>query len=125
MFSPNIIIASTLSFLMRNAQNASCSLCETLHSSHSFLLILGCILPKRERSLRWKKIRICLQEGYSISRLYCSIPAPKALLCGKTYRQNNIACKNYQNSRRDVMKSICVFCGSSDSVHADYLSAAR
>ncbi|HLE91348.1 MAG TPA: TIGR00730 family Rossman fold protein, partial [Anaerolineales bacterium] len=23
------------------------------------------------------------------------------------------------------MKSICVFCGSSDSVHADYLSAAR
>jgi uncharacterized protein (TIGR00730 family) len=25
----------------------------------------------------------------------------------------------------DVMKSICVFCGSSDSVHADYMSAAR
>lgn len=23
------------------------------------------------------------------------------------------------------MKSICVFCGSSDSVHADYLAAAR
>ena len=23
------------------------------------------------------------------------------------------------------MKSICVFCGSSDSVHADYLTAAR
>src|SRR5688572_11504294 len=25
----------------------------------------------------------------------------------------------------DVMKSICVFCGSSDSVHADYMSGAR
>jgi predicted Rossmann-fold nucleotide-binding protein len=25
----------------------------------------------------------------------------------------------------DVMKSICVFCGSSDSVHADYISGAR
>src|SRR5688572_5482757 len=98
MFSPNIIIASTLSFLMRNAQNASCSLCETLHASHSFLLIVGCILPKREASLRWKKIRICLQEGYSISRLYCSICTPKALLCGKTHIKNNLDCKNNENS---------------------------
>ena len=29
------------------------------------------------------------------------------------------------NSEKENMQSICVFCGSSDSVHADYLAAAR
>ena len=39
MFSANIIIASAFSLLVREAENAPCSLCKTLHSCHSFLLI--------------------------------------------------------------------------------------
>jgi len=29
------------------------------------------------------------------------------------------------NSEKEKLQSVCVFCGSSDSVHADYLAAAR
>src|ERR1044071_3183394 len=103
MLSTYEIVASAFSLLVCQAQNTPCSLRKSLHSCHSILLIVRVILPKSQRTHRRKMIRICLQDCYNIYRnLTSAIPIQKD----------------------GFMQSICVFCGSSDTVHDDYKAAA-
>src|SRR3990172_3085192 len=90
---------------MSKAQYPSCPLCKSFHACHDYLLN-SVVFYQKDRSDRvGKRLEFVYKtDTITKSSIFLTITATV--------------------QRMDVMQAICVFCGSSDTVHADYKSAA-